>query len=201
MAKEVNIKSTEILSDNFFPLKKVKFEIEKKDGSLEEQVREVYNSDNGVTVLLYNKGKKTVLLTRQFRIATFLNGNPDGMLIETCAGLMEDESEHDAILREIEEETGFRVSNATKVFELFSTPGSVTEKIIYFVAEYHDKEKVSEGGGLEEESEEIDVIEMPFKEAYLKIENGEIRDAKTVTLLLYAKANNIFPDEKVFDIL
>jgi GDP-mannose pyrophosphatase NudK len=204
MAKEVNIKSTEVLSDNFFPLKKVTFEVEKKDGSKEEQVREVYNSQNGVTVLLYNKEKKTVVLTRQFRLASYLNRNPGGMLIETCAGLIdnEDEGAEDAVLREIEEETGFRVSKATKVFELYSTPGSVTEKIFYFVAEYADDHKVSEGGGLDEESEEIDVIEMPFKEAYLKIQNGEIRDAKTVILLQYAKANNLFPDDdKVFDIL
>jgi len=123
------------------------------------------------------------------------------MLLETCAGLMEDEKPDEAIIREIEEETGFKLDNVKKVFELYSTPGSNTEMIHYFIAEYIDEQKVSEGGGLEEESEEIDVIEMPFKEAYLKIENGEIKDAKTVILLQYAKANHLFPEDKVFDIL
>jgi nudix-type nucleoside diphosphatase (YffH/AdpP family) len=195
MVKKVNIISTEIVSDNFFPLKKIHFEIEKSDGSKQEQTREVYASTNGVTALLYNKQKKTVILTRQFRISSYLNNNPSGMLIEACAGLKEDENAQDAILREIEEETGFRLTSAEKIFELYSTPGAVSEKLYYFVAEYTDENKISDGGGLEEEQEEIEVIEMPFSEAYKKVTTGEIKDAKTVTLLLYAKANNLFEGE------
>lgn len=175
--------------------------MEKNDGSKEELTREVYHTADGVTVLLYYKEKKSVVLTRQFRIATYLNNNPTGMLIETCAGIKEDENEHEAIVREIEEETGLRVENTKKISELYSTPGCNTEKIYYFIAEYSPKHKVSEGGGLEEEQEEIDVLEMPFKEAYLKIETGEIKDAKTVILLQYAKANNLFTEERVFDVL
>ncbi|MEJ7830157.1 MAG: NUDIX domain-containing protein [Segetibacter sp.] len=201
MAKNVSIKSTETLLDNFFSMEKVHFEIEKRDGTKEEQTREVYHTADGVTVLLYNKEKKTVVLTRQFRIATFLNNNLDGLLIETCAGIKEDENECEAIVREIEEETGFRVEKAKKIFELYSTPGCNTEKIYYFIAEYADNQKVAEGGGRQEEQEEIDVLEMPFEEAYLKIEKGEIKDAKTVILLQYAKVNNLFPVEKVFAVM
>jgi nudix-type nucleoside diphosphatase (YffH/AdpP family) len=201
MVKKVNIISTDTLSDNFFPLKKVVFEVEKSNGDKEEQTREVYHSRNGVTVLLYNKDKKTVVLTQQFRIASYLNKNASGLLIESCAGLQDDDTEDDAIMREIEEETGYKVDNVKKIFELYSTPGAVTEKLHYFIAEYSEDQKISEGGGLDEEGEEIEVLEMPFKEAYLKIETGEIRDAKTVILLQYAKANNLFPEEKVFDVL
>ncbi len=201
MAKNVSIKSTETLSKNFFSLEKVHFDIEKKDGTKEEQTREVYHTADGVTVLLYNKEKKTVVLTRQFRIATYLNNNPNGLLIETCAGIKEDENDCEAVVREIEEETGFRVEKAKKIFELYSTPGCNTEKIYYFIAEYADHQKIAEGGGLEDEQEDIDVLEMPFKEAYLKMEKGEIKDAKTVILLQYAKVNNLFPEEKVFAVL
>ena len=201
MVKSVNVKSTEVLSDNFFTLKEVYFEVEKDNGSKQEQKREVYHTANGVTVLLYNREKKTVLLTRQLRIASHLNKNATGLLIEACAGIQEDESATESAFREIEEETGFRVSKAKKVFELYSSPGSNTEMLHYFVAEYADKQKVSEGGGLEEEEEDIEVIEMPFKEALIKIGSGEIKDAKTVILLFYAQVNNLFEEEKVFDVL
>jgi nudix-type nucleoside diphosphatase (YffH/AdpP family) len=201
MAKNVIIKSTETVSANFFSLEKIHFEIEKNDGTKEELTREVYHTADGVTVLLFNKEKKTVVLTRQFRIATYINNNQSGMLIEACAGIKEDENEHEAMVREIEEETGFRVENVKKIFELYSTPGCNTEKVYYFIAEYADKQKVAEGGGLEEEQEEIDVLEMPFKDAWLKMETGEIKDAKTVILLQYAKAYHLFAEEKVFDVL
>jgi nudix-type nucleoside diphosphatase (YffH/AdpP family) len=178
MVKKVNIISTDTLSDNFFPLKKVVFEVEKSNGDKEEQTREVYHSRNGVTVLLYNKDKKTVVLTQQFRIASYLNKNASGLLIESCAGLQDDDTADDAIMREIEEETGYKVDNVKKIFELYSTPGAVTEKLHYFIAEYSEDQKISEGGGLDEEGEEIEVLEMPFKEAYLKIETGELGTQK-----------------------
>lgn len=201
MTKSINITAEDILSDNFFTLKEVYFEVEGNDGSKQKQKREVYHTANGVVALLYNLEKKTVLLTRQLRIASFMNHNAIGFLIEACAGIQEDESAEASMLREIEEETGFKLKSVKKIFELYSSPGSNTEMLHYFIAEYNDEQKVSKGGGLKEEQEEIEVIEMPFKEAYLKIQNGEIKDAKTVILLQYAKTVNLFEEEKVFDIL
>jgi GDP-mannose pyrophosphatase NudK len=201
MAKNVKIKSTEVLSDNFFPLKKVKYEMETKNGSVEELTREVYFSSNGATVLLYNRETNKVILTRQFRIPTFLNKNPTGMMLEACAGIVEEnEDPTKGIIREIEEETGYKVEKVKKLFELYSTPGSVAEMIHYYIAEYTKEQKVTDGGGLEEENEEIDVIELPFEQAFIKIQSGEIKDAKTVILLQYARMY-LFQEEKVFDLL
>lgn len=201
MSKNIRVISTELLSDNFFPLKKVKYESVTEDGTVEELNREVYFSSNGATVLLYNRENNSVVLTRQFRIPTFLNNNPTGMMIEACAGIVEDnEDPKKGILREIEEETGYKVENAKKIFELYSTPGSVAEMIHYYVAEYRKDQKISEGGGLEKENEDIEVIEMPFEDAFIKILSGEIKDAKTVILLQYARIF-LFQEEKVFDLL
>lgn len=198
---EVKINSTELLSNNFFPLKSIEFEFKKKNGKTETLKREVYHSTNGATALLYNKEKRTVVLTRQFRMPTFVNNNETGLLIEACAGIVEkNEDPADAILREIEEETGYAIEKVEKIFELYSTPGAVTEMLYYFVAAYSEDNKTSDGGGLELEDEEIEVMEMPFENAYLMIRNGEIKDAKTVNLLQYARIN-IFKGEKVFDVL
>lgn len=188
MTNRVKITSEEILSNNFFPLKSISYLFEKKDGTTEEVKREVYNSSNGAVALLYNLEKDTVILTRQFRMPTYLNKNESGLLIEACAGIVED-GEHpaDSIIREIEEEAGYKVSKVKKLFDLYSTPGSVTEMLSYFIAEYTDSQRIGEGGGLEDENEEIEVIEMPFDEAFSKLQSGEIKDAKTATLLLYAK--------------
>jgi nudix-type nucleoside diphosphatase (YffH/AdpP family) len=201
MAKNVKIKSTELLSDYFFPLEKVTYEAEKEDGSVEELTREVYASSNGATVLLYNKSNNKIILTKQFRLPTYLNNNSTGMMIESCAGIVEEnEDPKDSIIREIEEETGFGVENVVKIFELYSTPGSVTEMLHYYVAEYSTEQKVGDGGGLEDENESIEVIEIPFEEAFIKIQSGEIKDAKTVILLQYAKLY-LFQEEKVFELL
>ena len=201
MTKNVKIISNEIISENYFPLRKVKYELEKKDGKVETLTREVYESANGATVLLFNKQKRTVVLTKQFRIPTYINKNPNGMMLETCAGIVEEnEDPKDGIIREIEEETGYKINNPQKLFELYSTPGSVAEKIHYYVAEYNEKQKIGEGGGLEEESEDIEVLELPFEEAFIMIRNGEIKDAKTVILLQYAKIY-LMEEDKVFDIL
>jgi nudix-type nucleoside diphosphatase (YffH/AdpP family) len=200
MADNVKIVSTEILADNFFPLKKVKYSVE-KNGESTEVVREVYMTTNGVTILLYNSKNETVVLTKQFRIPTLLNCNESGMLLETCAGLVEDNENPDvAILREVEEETGYRIKEAKRVFQMYSTPGSVAEMLYYYVGEYTPRQKVSEGGGLEEENEDIEVLELPFSQAYNMIETGEIKDAKTALLLQYAKIN-LFGGEKVFEVL
>lgn len=201
MANSVKVTSTEILSDYFFPLKKVKYEQEANNGTVEELTREVYCSSNGAAVLLYNRENNRVILTRQFRLPTFLNNNPSGMMIEVCAGIVEDnEDPKEAIIREIEEETGYKVQHAKKIFELYSTPGSVAEMLHYYVAEYSDDQRVGNGGGLDEEHEDIEVIELPFEEAFIKIRSGEIKDAKTVILLQYAKLY-LFQEEKVFDLL
>lgn len=201
MAKNVKIKSTEVLSDYFFPLKKVKYEVETNEGLVEEVSREVYFSSNGATVLLYNTESNSVILTRQFRLPAFMNKHSTGMMIETCAGIVEDDEDPSVgIIREIEEETGYKVEQVKKIFELYSTPGSVAEMIHYYVAEYSSDQKVSDGGGLEEEKEEIEVIELSFEEAFIKINSGEIKDAKTVILLQYARIY-LFQEEKVFDLL
>ncbi|MCW3107011.1 MAG: nucleoside diphosphate pyrophosphatase [Segetibacter sp.] len=201
MAKNVKVTSTEVLSDYFFPLKKVKYEVETKAGSVEELTREVYFSSNGATVLLYNRENNRVILTRQFRLPTFINNNPTGMMTEACAGLVEgNEDPKEAIIREIEEETGYKIQDVKKIFELYSTPGSVAEMLHYYVAEYTDDQRISDGGGLNEENEEIEVIELPFEEAFIKIMSGEIKDAKTVILLQYAQLY-LFQEEKVFDLL
>ena len=201
MAKQVKIKSTETLSDNFFPLKLVKYEIENSKGEMEEVSREVYMSSNGVVALLYNLQKRTVVLIKQFRLPSYLNNNPTGILLEACAGIVEEgEDPADGIMREIEEETGYKVKQVEKIFEMYMTAGSVAEMLYFFVAEYTPQQKVAEGGGLEEESEDIEVIELDFDEVFDKIKTGELKDAKTALLLQYAKLN-LFVEEKVFNVL
>ncbi len=188
---DIKIKSSEILSDNWYILKKIVFDYQKKDGSWETQSREVYDRGNGATILLYNKAQKTVILIRQFRMPTFVNGNKTGMIIEACAGLLEEENPEECIKRETEEETGYSLTQVRKVFQAYMSPGSVTEIIYFFVAEYSKEMKISEGGGLSTEHENIDVLEIPFEKAMQMIETGEIKDAKTIMLLQYAKINNL----------
>ena len=189
---QVKIKGEKILSDEHYVLKRVEFDIQKKNGDWEEQKREVYDHGNAVTVLLYNKETRKVIFTRQFRIATYLNGNKDGMLLETPAGLLEDdESPEDAMIREIKEETGYEVSSVEKVFEAYSSAGSLTELIYFYVAPYTSTQKVEEGGGLEEEGEELTVVEMPFDKALQLVDSGDIRDAKTLLLLHYAQVKKL----------
>ncbi|RXG18214.1 nudix-type nucleoside diphosphatase (YffH/AdpP family) [Leeuwenhoekiella aestuarii] len=178
-----------ILSDNWYTLKKVDFEYLNNDKQWEKQSREAYDRGNGAVVLLYNTYKKTVILTRQFRMPTYLNKNKDGMMIEACAGLLDENDPETAILKEIEEETGYRIKTVEKVFESYMSPGSVTEILYFFIAEYSEKEKVSEGGGATDETENIEVLEYQFKEALALIKTGAIKDAKTIMLLQYAQIN------------
>lgn len=187
---------TEILSDNWYTLRKVTFDYQKKDGSWEQQNREAYDRGNGATILLYNKANKTVILTRQFRMPTYLNGNKTGMLIETCAGLLDNNNPEDCIRRETEEETGYTVSHVRKVFEAYMSPGSVTEILYFFVAEYSKEMKTSAGGGLEHDQENIEVLELPFGEALQMIANGQIRDGKTILLLQYAQIHNLLSSQQ-----
>lgn len=187
----IKIISREILSDNWYTLNKITFEYLKKDGTRETQNREAYDRGNGATILLYNKTNFTVILTRQFRLPTYINGNETGMLIETCAGLLDMDNPETAIKRETEEETGYQIKHVEKVFEAYMSPGSVTEILYFFVAEYSKDMKVSEGGGHHEEQENIEVLELPFELALEMIKNGEIKDGKTIMLLQYAQINNL----------
>ena len=186
---KITIQKTELLSDNWYLLNKVTFDYKMGDQDSETQVREVYDRGNGAVILLYNSTNKTVVLTRQFRLPTYLNGNSSGMVIEACAGLLDAENPEECIIRETEEETGYRLSSVKKVFQSYMSPGSVTEIIHFFIGEYQPNMKVSDGGGLAEEHENIEVLEYPFQEAYQMIASGEIIDAKTIMLLQYAKIN------------
>ncbi|SMC75189.1 GDP-mannose pyrophosphatase NudK [Cellulophaga tyrosinoxydans] len=185
-----NIKK-EVLSNNWYTLNKLTFEYQKEDGSWETQQREAYDRGNGAAILLYNQAKKTVVLTRQFRMPTYINGNTDGMMIEVCAGLLDGDHPEDCIRKEVEEETGYIVDKVTKVFESYMSPGSVTEILYFFIGSYEDAIKLSDGGGAEDETENIEVLEYPFDKALAMITSGEIKDAKTIMLLQYAKINKL----------
>ncbi len=186
-----NIKKV-LLSDNWYTLNKVIFDYQMQDGQWVEQAREAYDRGNGATVLLYNKEKRTVILIRQFRMPSFLNGNLSGMMIETCAGVLDGDEPETCVIKEAKEETGYRLSHVEKVFEAYMSPGAVTEIIHFYVGEYKDQDKVGAGGGLDSEQEDIEVIEVGFDQAIKMISSGEIRDAKTIMLLQYAKINNLF---------
>ena len=188
-----NIKnlSETILSDNWYTLKKVTYDYLKKDGTWETQNREAYDRGNGATILLYNSENKTLILTKQFRIPTYLNGNETGMMIEACAGLLEKDNPEECIKRETEEETGYKISSVKKIFEVYMSPGSVTEIVHFFIGEYSNEMKVNHGGGLSEEQENIEVLEIDFTSAVEMIKSGEIKDAKTIMLLQYAQLNNL----------
>lgn len=182
--------STEILSNNWYVLRKVTFDFQQKNGTWQTQSREAYDRGNGAVILLYNNDTKTVILTRQFRMPTYLNGNPDGMLIEACAGLLDADNPEDCIRKETQEETGYEIKDVEKVFEVYMSPGSVTEILYFFVAKYSKDQKLYEGGGVEDE-EEIDVLELDFKKALEMIKTGEIKDAKTIMLLQYVQIHEL----------
>jgi len=188
---EIKITETKLLSDNWYVLNKVTFDYQKKDGNVESHIREVYDRGNGAAILLYNTKKKTVILTRQFRLPTYLNGNKTGMMIEVCAGLLDQDNAEEAVIRETEEETGYRLSKVQKVIETYMSPGSVTEILYLFVGEYDETMKVNDGGGLDAEQENIEVLEYTFDEAYAMFESGEITDAKTIMLLQHAKIKGL----------
>ncbi|SHM62354.1 GDP-mannose pyrophosphatase NudK [Chryseobacterium polytrichastri] len=188
---KVKILQTEILSDNWYTLNKITFEKTNSNGSIQTQSREAYDRGNGATILLYNKDLNTVILTKQFRLPTYINGNPDGMLIEACAGLLDNDNPEECIKRETEEETGYKISKVEKVFESYMSPGSVTEILHFFIAEYSKEMKTTDGGGLEEEGEDIEVLELSFDEALTMIDTGAIKDAKTIMLLQHIRIKNI----------
>jgi nudix-type nucleoside diphosphatase (YffH/AdpP family) len=183
--ERVRIKTVETLSDDWYVLKKTTFDFLRSDGTWQQQSRETYDRGNGAAMLLYNLERRTVILTRQFRFPAFANGHP-GMLIEAPAGLLDAASPEERIKSEVEEETGYRVEHIRKIFEAFMSPGSVTEKLYFFVGEYDAGSKAAIGGGVHSEGEDIEVLEFAIDDAMPAIQRGEIVDAKTIMLLQYA---------------
>ena len=190
-SKNIKLISSTLLSDNWGELRKIKYDFRLKDGSWQTQEREMYDRGNGAVILLYNKEKRTVILTKQLRIPTWFNGNTNGMMIEACAGVLDENDPEECIRRETQEETGYKVTEVKKIMKVYMSPGSVTEIIHFFTGAYSDEMKISEGGGVEGEHENIEVIEITFKEAVNMISSGEIKDAKTIMLLQYAQINDI----------
>ena len=188
MSNKINIEEVELLSDNWGVLNKTTFAYQRRDGSWERATRETYDRGNGATILLYNKAQQTVILTRQFRLPAYVNGH-SGWLIEACAGLLDNNNAEDAIKRETEEETGYQITTPTKIFEVFMSPGSVTERLAFFVASYEPNQRRGLGGGVE--GEDIEILELSLDRALDMIERGEIVDGKTIMLLQYAKLHNL----------
>jgi GDP-mannose pyrophosphatase NudK len=182
----VRIIEARVLSDDWYVLKKTTFEYRCRDGQWQKQSRETYDRGNGAVLLLFNAERATVVLTRQFRFPAYVNGCADGLLIEACAGLLDGQDPQTCIRREAEEETGFALRSPRKVFEAYMSPGSVTEKLHFFVAEYGASDRVSLGGGDVSEGEDIEVIELPLSDALRMIATGGIQDGKTIMLLQHA---------------
>lgn len=180
----IRIVDTTVLSDDWYVLKKTTFDFLRRDGTWQRQSRETYDRGNGATILLFNRAKRTVILTRQFRFPAFVNGH-DGMMVEAAAGLLDNASPEERIRAEVEEETGYRVQDVRKIFEAYMSPGSVTEKLHFFVAEYDAATRVGDGGGVEAEGEDLEVMELPLEDALTAVDHGEIVDAKTIMLLQY----------------
>jgi GDP-mannose pyrophosphatase NudK len=183
MSDRIRIRDVRVLSDDWYLLKKTTFDFRRSNGSWQTVSRETYDRGNGAVVLLVNSEKRTLILTRQFRYPAFVNGLSDGMLLEACAGLLDSDDPEETIRREVEEETGFRIGVPRKLFELYMSPGSVTERLFFFIAEYDHSERASSGGGDQAEGEDIEIVELSFHEAFSMIARGEILDAKTLILL------------------
>src|ERR1700748_338707 len=181
----------QLLSDDFKPLHKVEYKKRMRDDKWHHQAKEVYNNGDAATILLYNKSRQTIILTRQFRMPPYLNKSEDGMLIESCAGKLEDETPEACIIREVKEETGYSITEVHKIFEGYTSPASLTERIYCFVAPYDSSMKTGEGGGLKEEDEEIEVLELSYEEAFGMMYEGMIQDIKTLLLLQYLKSNEL----------
>ena len=188
----IRIKETRVLSDDYYLLKKTTFEIQRRDGSWVTMTRETYDRGNGCCILLYDPTRKTVLLVKQFRFPAYVNGHPEP-LIEVCAGLLDERDPETAIVREVAEECGVSVTNPKRVFDCFMSPGSVTEKLTFFVAEYSPATRTGAGGGLAQEGEDIEVLELPLAEALAMTGDGRIQDAKTILLLQWLALRAAMP--------
>ncbi len=189
----VRIERVDVLSDNWAVLRRYSFAYRRNDGTEQHLRYEVYDRGNGAVILLYDRGRGTIILTRQFRLPAFVNGHPDGMLLEAPAGLLDSDDPVTAIRREAEEETGFRVEQVQEVFAAYMSPGAVTERLHFFIAEYSPADRVSAGGGHPGEGEDIEVIEVTLTDALAMVERGEIVDAKTILLLYHAALKNLLP--------
>lgn len=183
---EIRIIDVTVLSNDWYLLKKTTFERRRRDGRWQQMSRETYDRGNGATILLFNSVRGTVLLTRQFRFPAYVNGCVDGLLIETCAGLLDHEDAEQCIRREAEEELGVRVREPRKLFEAYMSPGSVTEKLHFFAAEYTSEDHVGIGGGDPDEGEDIEVLELKLDVALAMMRSGSIQDGKTIMLLQHA---------------
>ena len=186
-SERIRVHGFQTLSDDWYVLRKYRFDYRRSDGSWQELTREAYDRGNGAVILLYDRARRSVFLTRQFRLPAYVNGHRDGMLLEAPAGLLDAEAPADAIRREVEEETGFRVRQVEEVFAAYMSPGSVTERLHFFVAEVSHRDRVARGGGDAGEGEDIEVVELPFWAALAAIARGEIVDGKTIMLLYHAK--------------
>ncbi len=189
MSLKIAVIKDKILSENYFVLRNITYDLTRQNGEVIRHKREVYDRGNGATILLYNREKQSVVLIRQFRIASWVNGNESGMLIEACAGLLDDDEPEVCIRKEAVEETGYQVGEVRKVFELYMSPGGVTEIVHFFVAEYSDAHRANNGGGVEDE--DIEVLELPFEQALAMVASGEIRDGKAVILLQYLQTSGL----------
>jgi len=184
--KQIKNIEKKLLSDNYYILNRFTFDYLMSNGKWVNQMREVYDRGDGAGILLYNKAKKTVILTKQFRMPTYLNDNEDGFLVEIPAGMLDKDNPEACIIRETEEEVGYKLKSVKKVYEAYSSPGVMTEKMHFFIGEYTNDMKVSAGGGLDSEHEDIEVLEMTFENAVNMLNNGEIVDTRTIVLLQYA---------------
>ena len=191
MEDRIRVRHVEVLSDDWYVLKKTTFDYRRQDGTWQTLHRETYDRGNGAAILPYNRERGSVVLTRQFRFPAYVNGRADGMLVEACAGLLDRDDPEACIRKEAEEETGYRLGRVEKVFEAYMSPGSVTEKLYFFVAEYEPGSKAAAGGGLEADGEEIEVLEVPLTEALAMVQRGEIVDGKTIMLLQHAALSRL----------
>ncbi|QOV62822.1 GDP-mannose pyrophosphatase NudK [Kosakonia pseudosacchari] len=189
MSLKIEVIKDKILSENYFVLRNITYDLTRQDGEVVRHKREVYDRGDGATILLYNREKQSVVLIRQFRIATWVNGNVDGRLIETCAGLLDDDEPEVCIRKEAIEETGYQVGEVRKVFELYMSPGGITEIVHFFIAEYNDAQRANNGGGVDDE--DIEVLELPFRQVLAMVASGELRDGKAVILLQYLQMSGL----------
>jgi nudix-type nucleoside diphosphatase (YffH/AdpP family) len=189
---DVVVTDVELLASGWHVLRRTTLQRRRGDGTWVTEQRETYDRGNGATLLPYDADRRTVLLSRQFRYPVYVNGHPDGMLLEAAAGLLDDDSPEDAVRREVEEELGITVGDIEHVFDVFMSPGSVTERLHFYAAPYRPADRTGEGGGLAEEGEDIEVVELPFDEALDMIDDGRIADAKTIMLLQWAALRGPF---------
>jgi nudix-type nucleoside diphosphatase (YffH/AdpP family) len=189
---DITVRAVELLASGWHVLRKTTFEHRHADGSVTTEQRETYDRGNGATILLYDTARSTVLLSRQFRYPAYVNGHPDGLLVETAAGLLDDDEPEAAIRREAEEELGVTLGEIEHVFDVYMSPGSVTERLHFYAAAYSPASRTGTGGGVEEEGEEIEVLEVGFAEALAMIDDGRIMDAKTIMLLHWAALRGPF---------